>query len=206
MLENFQMMNLSGKITAFDYYKGIEKLTDNTGQKIPVRELSHSNSLLSYVWYRTSTLLYYGWFVSGGIFACSDVVAVETTVSGTFNQPNPGSSLSNVLLVHTLGSIYPLGGVRSRLVKGIIITFAKVAADLNFSIGSFIICSSHSMLASVSNGKRFLTGTGIRASKMDGRILSRMGHILNGSRKWKVKKRYGLNLFQTFSKPRWLPF
>jgi hypothetical protein len=37
MLEQFQMLTLCGKITVFDYYKGLEKLTNNTGQKIPVR-------------------------------------------------------------------------------------------------------------------------------------------------------------------------
>ncbi|THU95085.1 hypothetical protein K435DRAFT_667146, partial [Dendrothele bispora CBS 962.96] len=35
-LEQFHIMNLSGKINLYDYYKAIEKLTDNTGGKIPV--------------------------------------------------------------------------------------------------------------------------------------------------------------------------
>ncbi|THU76828.1 hypothetical protein K435DRAFT_561366, partial [Dendrothele bispora CBS 962.96] len=36
MLEQFHILTLSGKITAYDYYKGLERLTDNTGLKIPV--------------------------------------------------------------------------------------------------------------------------------------------------------------------------
>ncbi|THU96563.1 hypothetical protein K435DRAFT_858427 [Dendrothele bispora CBS 962.96] len=36
-LEQFHIMNLSGKINLYDYYKAIEKLTDNTGGKIPNR-------------------------------------------------------------------------------------------------------------------------------------------------------------------------
>ncbi|KAK7450187.1 hypothetical protein VKT23_013070 [Stygiomarasmius scandens] len=37
MLEQFHILTLSGKITTYDYYKGLERLTDNTGQKIPNR-------------------------------------------------------------------------------------------------------------------------------------------------------------------------
>ncbi|KAK7435536.1 hypothetical protein VKT23_019587 [Stygiomarasmius scandens] len=36
-LEHFHMMTLWGKITAYDYYKGLEGLTDNTGAKLPNR-------------------------------------------------------------------------------------------------------------------------------------------------------------------------
>ncbi|THU83945.1 hypothetical protein K435DRAFT_603524, partial [Dendrothele bispora CBS 962.96] len=31
MLEQFHILTLSGKITAYDYYRGLERLTDNTG-------------------------------------------------------------------------------------------------------------------------------------------------------------------------------
>lgn len=37
VLELFHMLTLQGKMTTYDFYNGIEKLTDNTGtQKIPV--------------------------------------------------------------------------------------------------------------------------------------------------------------------------
>ncbi|KAK7444542.1 hypothetical protein VKT23_015220 [Stygiomarasmius scandens] len=36
MLTQFHILTLSGKITAYDYYKGLEFLTDNTGHKVPV--------------------------------------------------------------------------------------------------------------------------------------------------------------------------
>ena len=31
VLENFHAMTLQGKVTMYDYYSGLEKLTDNTG-------------------------------------------------------------------------------------------------------------------------------------------------------------------------------
>ncbi|THV01339.1 hypothetical protein K435DRAFT_853897 [Dendrothele bispora CBS 962.96] len=37
MLQQFHILTLCGKITAFDYYRGIERLTDNTGKKLPKR-------------------------------------------------------------------------------------------------------------------------------------------------------------------------
>ncbi|THU75457.1 hypothetical protein K435DRAFT_880783 [Dendrothele bispora CBS 962.96] len=37
MLMQFHILTLSGKINGFDYYRGLERLTDNTGKKIPNR-------------------------------------------------------------------------------------------------------------------------------------------------------------------------
>lgn len=40
MLQQFHILNLQGKITAYSYYCGLEYLTDNTGlHKPPVRIL-----------------------------------------------------------------------------------------------------------------------------------------------------------------------
>ncbi|THU88514.1 hypothetical protein K435DRAFT_679647 [Dendrothele bispora CBS 962.96] len=36
MLMQFHILTLLGKINGFDYYRGLERLTDNTGKKIPV--------------------------------------------------------------------------------------------------------------------------------------------------------------------------
>ncbi|KAK7030288.1 hypothetical protein VNI00_014305 [Paramarasmius palmivorus] len=36
-LEQFQLLTLTGKITAFDYYKSLERLTDNTGMRLSSR-------------------------------------------------------------------------------------------------------------------------------------------------------------------------
>jgi hypothetical protein len=33
MLEHFHMQTLQGKISSYDYYSAVEKLTDNTGLK-----------------------------------------------------------------------------------------------------------------------------------------------------------------------------
>ncbi|THU99177.1 hypothetical protein K435DRAFT_659501, partial [Dendrothele bispora CBS 962.96] len=37
MLEQFHIVTLCGKTTVYDYYRGLERLTDNTGEKIPNR-------------------------------------------------------------------------------------------------------------------------------------------------------------------------
>jgi hypothetical protein len=44
MLNQFQMLNFCGKVNPYDYYKAMERLTNNTGAKIPVStSLSPSN-------------------------------------------------------------------------------------------------------------------------------------------------------------------
>lgn len=45
VLEQFHMLNLQGKIAGYDYFSGIEKLTDNTGlSKLKVSSLSMISS------------------------------------------------------------------------------------------------------------------------------------------------------------------
>lgn len=46
MLQQFHLLNLQGKITAYSYYRGLEYLTDSTGlHKPPVRTSTSSSSL-----------------------------------------------------------------------------------------------------------------------------------------------------------------
>jgi hypothetical protein len=132
MLEQFHMLTLCGKITAFDYYKGLEKITSNIGQKIPVSIPNLRNSRSDSFSNRIVTQPCYVLFVNGGIFGCFDVVVAEMMVSAVLKKLFPGNLPSNVLHVHILARTYLMDGKKRHLTIGMSAVFAKAGLLTRF--------------------------------------------------------------------------